>query len=215
MSRTLDQCFRRPPWILGRKSFGRGDTFEDTRRDVRYTLNDSFLVSTRLVDTLTDDDERRHLFGTIRLLNTIAAFAADGGLRESASWISVRQHIYTSLTSQHPFTINLTHYRDSSAFSESTDESWANRIIFIFASILTHVFRPENEPAAPGRLEELGEEVEAWSMSKPWNFAPLWEGEARDERGKTWPWPEMLMSHPAQSTRCTIAVHQFFCDTTC
>src|ERR1700761_5576924 len=81
----------------------------------------------------SDNDERRHLFGTTRILNSIASFAADGGLREAASWVSLRQHIYISLTSQHPLTINLTNYGHSNAFHTSEDESWANRIIFIFA----------------------------------------------------------------------------------
>jgi hypothetical protein len=134
------------------------------------------------------------LFGTTRLLNSISSFAADGGLRESASWVSLRQHIYISLTSQHPLAINLTNYRHSSAFRELDDESLANRIIFIFASILTLVFGLEKGPSVE-QWAELEAEVEAWSMSKPWNFAPLWfTGSADPTDG---PWPNLLMSHPS------------------
>jgi hypothetical protein len=143
----------------------------------------------------SDVDEKCHLFGTTRLLNSIAAFAADGGLRESASWISLRQHIYISLTSQQALDINLANYRDSSAFRETDDESWANRIIFIFASILIHVFRPHTELYAQ-RWAELEAEVESWSRSKPWYFSPLWvEQSADSEQG---PWPELLMAYPPQ-----------------
>jgi hypothetical protein len=148
-----------------------------------------------LTKLLLDVDEKCHLFGTTRLLNSIASFAADGGLRESSSWISLRQHIYISLTSQQALDINLANYRDSSAFCQSDDESWANRIIFIFASILIHVFRSHDELYAQ-RWAELEAEVESWNLSKPWHFTPLWvEKSADSERGR---WPELLMSYPAQ-----------------
>lgn len=152
-------------------------------------------------DTIPDVDERCHLLGTTKLLNSISSFAADGGLRESASWASLRQQIYISLTSQHPLAIDLTTYRNSSAFSGSDDESAANRIIFIFASILTATFQPEIQlPVA--QWKDLDAEVQNWNMSKPWNFTPLWIDDSVDEgqdlhQHRT-PWPEMLMSHPSQ-----------------
>lgn len=146
------------------------------------------------------NDERCHLFGTTRILNSIASFAADGGLRESASWISLRQHIYISLTSQRPLTINLTTFRDSQVFQTSDDESWANRIIFIFARILIHVFRPGAERLSMETWEELNSEVSDWNLLKPWHFSPLFlEGSSTSTAPPDQShWPELLVCNEAQ-----------------
>ena len=148
-----------------------------------------------------DVDERCHLLGTTKLLNSISSFAADGGLREASSWASLRQQIYISLTSQQPLAINLSTYRNSSAFSKSDNASTANRIIFIFASILTRTFQPEGQLSV-AQWEELEAEVQGWDAMKPWNFTPLWlepvENTNQIPDEKSSPWPELLMSHPAQ-----------------
>ena len=136
------------------------------------------------------------MFGTARLLDSIASFAADGGLREAASWVSLRQHIYVSLTSQSPLSINLHNYRHSRSFSESTDEAYANRIVFIFASFLTHVFTPRVHHAEDEWVR-LEAELEEWCSSRPWRFSPLWDG-SQAEGDRTGDWPEILMSCPAQ-----------------
>ncbi|KAL2436836.1 hypothetical protein ABEF95_014779 [Exophiala dermatitidis] len=162
------------------------------------------IILLRTHEELSDNDERCHLFGTTRLLNSIASFAADGGLRESASWVSLRQHIYICLTSQHPLTINLTNYRHSNVFQNSDDESWANRIIFIFASILTHVFRPEGEQQlSVDQWNELDADVRSWDLSKPWHFAPLFmERPDTHTTASDGPrrsvWPEVFVCNPAQ-----------------
>jgi hypothetical protein len=146
--------------------------------------------------TNADDDEQFHLFGTARLLDSIASFAADGGLREAASWISLRQHIYVSLTTERPLSLNLENYKHSSAFISSSDEAWANRIIFIFASFLTHVFTKDTEPLGD-EWSRLEAELEAWNNTKPWHFSPLWVEDEAGSQGEG-PFPEILMLHPAQ-----------------
>jgi isopentenyldiphosphate isomerase len=142
-------------------------------------------------------------------LNSIASFAADGGLGESASWVSLRQHIYISLTSQDPFTINLTNYRDSKVFHNSDDESWANRIIYIFANILTQVFRPGHEQISTMTWAELNAEVANWDRTKPWHFSPLFvqdpQRESANEPTRS-PWPELYMCNPAQGKQSTATI---------
>ncbi|EXJ53542.1 uncharacterized protein A1O5_13213 [Cladophialophora psammophila CBS 110553] len=158
------------------------------------------VILLRTHEEMSENDERRHLFGTTRILNSIASFAADGGLRESASWVSLRQHIYISLTSQHPLTINLTNYRHSSVFHVSDDESWANRIIFIFARMLTYVFGEDNKQLSLEQWAELDAEVAAWEVSKPWHFTPLFvesPGVSALKSNRS-PWPELYVCNPAQ-----------------
>ena len=148
----------------------------------------------------SDIDEKCHLFGATRILNSISAFAADGGLRESASWISLRQHIYISLTSQQPLTINLTNYRHSNVFRTGNDEAWANRIIFIFANILTHVFLPDGQPLTVEEWTDFETEVSAWNIAKPWHFAPFFSVSSTPASKSAGEhiWPEFFMLNAAQ-----------------
>lgn len=121
-----------------------------------------------------DADEQCHHFGTARILNSISSFAADGGLRESASWVSLRQHIYVSLTTQQPLNLSLDNYRHSSVFRDHDDESWANKIIFQFAQILHNVFEErEGHSLTREKWNELDAETEEWERTKPWNFTAL------------------------------------------
>ncbi|KAI0896020.1 hypothetical protein F4806DRAFT_496146 [Annulohypoxylon nitens] len=174
--------------------------------------DENFLVAVillRLHEEIGEMDERCHHLGASRIINASSSFAADGGLRESASWVSLRQHIYVSLTTQQPLDLSLGNYRCSSVFTESHDEAWANRIIFCFANILKHVF----EHDSLGRLSqekwiELDAEVEEWHNTKPWSFTPLAEDQFVDKSidlgHAEWQgeWPELLTAHPAQAD-CT------------
>lgn len=133
---------------------------------------------------------RCHLFGTRKILDSVSAFAADGGLREAASWVSLRQHIYVSLTQQQPLDINLQNFRHSAVFNESTirNEDWSNRIVFIFGTILDYAFAPNTTPA-PERWHELRADVQNWFDSKPWDWAPMWSNLN--------PEPKVVVSTPA------------------
>lgn len=159
--------------------------------------DENFLVAVillRLHEEMGDADEQCHHFGTTRILNSISSFAADGGLRESASWVSLRQHIYVSLTTQHTINLSLENYRHSSVFQNFDEESWANRIIFQFAVILKHAFEqhPDSGSSCVTREKwnELDAEVEEWYRTKPRNFAPLF---ADADVGDTFKgaWPEL------------------------
>lgn len=118
-----------------------------------------------------ENDERCHLLGSTRLLNSISSYAADGGFKESASWISLRQHIYIALTNEQPLSLNLENYRHSGVFVDNSDEAWADRIILIFASILNFVFgsdQHKGQQFIENRWSELEAEAEAWNQRKPW-----------------------------------------------
>jgi len=142
--------------------------------------DENFLVAVillRLHEEMGDADEQCHHLGTARILNSISCFAADGGLRESASWVSLRQHIYVSLTTQQPLNLSLDNYRHSSVFRETDDESWANRIIFLFATILQTVFKDSDNVSSGGLPKatwtELHDQIEEWHLTKPWSFCAL------------------------------------------
>jgi hypothetical protein len=155
--------------------------------------DENFLVAVilmRLHEEMGDSDEQCHHFGTARILNSISSFAADGDLREAASWVSLRQHIYVSLTTQQPLNLSLSNYRHSSVFREFDDESWANRIIFQFATILQHVFEdsPESTSLTRDKWAELDADVDEWERTKPWGFTALFvDPAAGKEFNGSWP----------------------------
>ena len=155
--------------------------------------DENFLVAVilmRLHEEMGDTDEQFHHFGTARILNSISSFAADGGLREAASWVSLRQHIYVSLTTQRPLDLSLENYKHSSVFREFDDEAWANRIIFQFAVILQHVFEENSESTVLTREKwaELDADVDEWDRTKPWAFSALFmDSNAGKEFNGSWP----------------------------
>lgn len=155
--------------------------------------DENFLVAVillRLHEEMGDSDDQCHHFGTARILNSISSFAADGGLRESASWVSLRQHIYVSLTTQQPINLSLDNYRHSSVFSEFDDEAWANRIIFLFATVLQAVFEDTANGVGRERWQDLNDEIDDWNRTKPWTFSPFHSEPDAGEKF-TGSWPEL------------------------
>lgn len=146
---------------------------------------------------IESDDQLCHLFGTSTLLNSISSFASDGGLRESASWVSLRQHLYVSFTAQQPLRISLENFKSSSSFLLDDDESWTNRMIYLFAIVLDHVLSPKDSEHVH-TFANLEHQVEAWNISKPWYYSPLRENAPRP--GSKGVWDEIYMSRPPQGT---------------
>lgn len=127
----------------------------------------------------------------------------DRGLREAASWVSLRQHLFVSLTHQRPLEVNLQLFRCSAVFSDNlatlTSQDWANRIIFLFAEILDFVlkmFTHTDKISSAGRAarwHEFRDVLTDWFLRKPGDLAPLWVDDSCQPRGGT------LSSSPAFS----------------
>ena len=157
--------------------------------------DENFLVTVillRLNEEMGGVDEQCHHFGTARILNSKSSFAADGGLRESASWVSLRQHIYVSLIPQQPLDLSLENYRHPAVFRDLDDESWTNRAIFLFAIILQTIFEESGEANTNSLTKEewteLHAEVDEWERTKPWTFSALHiEPNAGEKYNGSWP----------------------------
>ncbi|KAK8183121.1 hypothetical protein IWZ00DRAFT_368909 [Phyllosticta capitalensis] len=154
------------------------------------------IVILRLYEEMDDRDQKTHLYGGTRLINSIAHMLPRGGLGEAAAWIFIRQDLYVSLTTGEPVNCNLEIYRKSHVFEEESDCAWANRIIYIFAHVLNYCSQQNQseENSSIERWKQLGDEVEAWNTNKPHHFRPLWVNEPK-ETGS--PFPEIWMTLPA------------------
>ncbi|KAH6612535.1 hypothetical protein C7974DRAFT_418482 [Boeremia exigua] len=190
-------------WLMGKEPEDHSQPYVDqclnalilALEDPLAHWDENFLVAVillRLHEEMGDVDDQTHHFGAARILNSISSFAADGGLRESASWVSLRQHIYVSLTSQQPLNLSLENYRHSAVFREFDDEAWANRAIFLFATVLQTIFEDNGEANTNSMTKEkwteLHAEVDEWERTKPWSFSALHiEPDAGVKFNGSWP----------------------------
>ncbi|KFZ24404.1 hypothetical protein V502_01122 [Pseudogymnoascus sp. VKM F-4520 (FW-2644)] len=130
------------------------------------------VVILRLYEERDVMDEKCHLLGQSRLLNSMAKFSHCGGLGEAASWVSLRQDIYISMISKQPISIDLKIYEKSQSFEKKDDGSWANVMVYLFARVLALAFSPNNEHLHD-EWQYLDRSIEEWNASKPKTFSPM------------------------------------------
>ena len=137
-------------------------------------------------------DQRCHLIGTSRILNSCPTFGCSGGLGEAAAWLCLRQDIYISLVSQQPLKTHLENYHNSMTFLRNDDVSWANKIVFLLAKALSCAFHPESNVDAAA-LQQISEEIEDWERNKPTSFQPILFNSPNREEGRAFPQIWMLL----------------------
>ncbi|KAF2702880.1 hypothetical protein K504DRAFT_520871, partial [Pleomassaria siparia CBS 279.74] len=189
-------------WLMGKADVDHSQPYTDQclhalivgLEDPLAHWDENFLVAVilmRLHEEMGDSDEQCHHFGTARILNCISSFAADGDMREAASWVSLRQHIYISLTTQQVINFSLENYRHSAVFREYDNEAWANRINFQLATILQYVFEDSPESTSSLTREkwaELDADIDEWERTKPWTFSALYvDPDAGKDFDGSWP----------------------------
>lgn len=157
--------------------------------DPDYLPDEAFLaaiVVLRKGEEMSDDDRMCHLLGSSRVIDSVGAVAANGGLGEAAAWLVLRQAIYVSLTGGAPLNLNLDCYRRSAAVARSlTDHAWANSMVFRFAETLVFSAKHDDSPVADAAVDDaewyaLMDATNAWLRDAPDTFRPIYEGAARD-----------------------------------
>ncbi|KAK8170212.1 hypothetical protein IWX90DRAFT_502455 [Phyllosticta citrichinensis] len=153
------------------------------------------IVILRLYEEMDDRDQKTHLYGGTRLINSIAHMLPRGGLGEAAAWIFIRRDLYVSLTTGEPVNCNLEIYRKSHVFEDESDCAWANRIIYTFAYVLNYCSQQnqEEDNSSFEQWKQLCGDVEAWNANKPHHFRPLWVNEPKDIGS---PFPKIWMTLP-------------------
>ncbi|KAJ4296406.1 hypothetical protein N0V90_006451 [Kalmusia sp. IMI 367209] len=126
----------------------------------------------RLNEEMDVYDNRFHLTGTTRILNTSSFLHSSSGLGEAAAWLCLRQEMYISLVSQQPLQTHLEHFEHMRSLHRSDDLAWANQMILLSAKILKHAFL-ERDSDVIARLQQLSGEVDRWRDTKPASFDPL------------------------------------------
>jgi hypothetical protein len=145
-----------------------------TRHQIQFE-HECIRGEAREADHIVETDNRFHLEGISRILNTVPHFAAAGGLGEAAAWLCLREDIYVSLTTQSPINIRLDSFEDSSWIRRGDDHSWANKMVLILAHLLNRLFSASK---AHDDLAISEAEVANWDRSKPMSYYPI-HSEAR------------------------------------
>lgn len=137
------------------------------------------------------------------LATRLSSLARSGGLREAASWISLRQDLYFSLTRQQPPAIDLDCYLGSKMLSSNSPEASANQSFLIFAHVLNFAFADSecfaNRAEMKVQWRKLDEAAENWYKSRPDHAQPLWTFGDHENKGNknAFEYPQVLMCHPA------------------
>lgn len=161
------------------------------------TYNDQLLTTIVLLrqheELENRKDTRYHLVASIKLINMISKFSSSGGLAEAASWLFLRQAIYSSLVQREPWELQLENYERSQAFLSRDDCSYANVSVFQLARALRLVSRQSETDSLLERQEweALEEDVSRWKINSPSSFRPLRYREPDAERGR--PFSEVCM----------------------
>ncbi|RFU30443.1 hypothetical protein B7463_g5911, partial [Scytalidium lignicola] len=143
--------------------------------ELNEEINEDILAAIAILrqyEEMDDYDSRCHLIGTTKLLNSISTFGSSGGLGEAAAWLCLRQDIYVSLVSQQPLRMHLENFHNSKTFRNNDDVSWANKMVFLLAKILSYAFSIDQEYNTT-HLHEVSYEVDEWSRLKPPTFNPI------------------------------------------
>lgn len=120
--------------------------------------------------------EQNHLLGTRVFLSAQDATLLNGGLREAAFWIGLRQEIYVAFVNQRSVIPTLEHLQFDQTFEPAEDHVWANRIIAHCAEVLRYCFGEDLNSMTPSRYTELTSYAENWVHMKPTSFTPMFVG---------------------------------------
>lgn len=121
----------------------------------------------------TGAGSERHLTGTSVFANAQLEFRTWGGLGHAAFWAFVRQDIYMSILTHQPLKVDLAGWEERLSFDLSFDETsdctWANRMIWIVAEIVAFCFGDK----CNSNWENPRKKTERWDLSRPKSFDPI------------------------------------------
>jgi hypothetical protein len=120
-----------------------------------------------------DADPERHLSGTSVFANAQLGFPTWMGLGHAAFWVYCRQDIYMALFSSRSLRVNFSGRQAKQffdlSFTPASDDTWANRMIWIVAEIVEHCFGAGDH----GLYDDLVDKVDRWDTNRPSSFHPI------------------------------------------
>jgi hypothetical protein len=114
-----------------------------------------------------------HIFGAHAFIKAQERATINGGLRQAAFWVGLRQEIYMAFVNQQSIIPALEHCNIDRSFEAATDDVWAQRMVVLAADIILYCFGDHDHLQSTYNF--LSDCTTQWHNSKPTSFTPVYE----------------------------------------
>lgn len=150
--------------------------------DAQAVLDENLLASTIILrhleeievplSGLSPSDQQSHLLGANIFLTAQVRSTFEGGLREAAFWVGLRQEIYVAFVNQRSIIPELGYCNIDRSLEAAPDHIWACRIVVLCADVIRYCFG-EGDPAT-SMYNFLATSVAQWFECKPASWTPVY-----------------------------------------
>ena len=150
--------------------------------DANAVLDENLLASTIILRHLEEievpltglspADQQSHLLGANTFLTAQVRSTFDGGLRQAAFWVGLRQEIYVAFVNQRSIIPELSYATIDRSLDAAPDHIWACRMVILCADVMRYCFGEEDQPAST--YNWLASSVARWSECKPASWTPVY-----------------------------------------
>jgi len=126
---------------------------------------------------------QNHLLGTHVFISAQDTLNDDGGLRQAAYLVALRQEIYVAFVNQRTIASVFERITMDRSFETASDWVWANRIVAQLADVIRFCFDEYNNDRGVARYNALLEYCHQWMLFKPMSFTPLYYKAAEEIPG--------------------------------
>ena len=161
--------------------------------DANAVLDENLLASTIILryleeievplSGLSPPDQQSHLLGANTVLTAQVHSTFEGGLRQAAFWVGLRQEIYVAFVNQRSIIPELSYCNIDRTLDAAPDHVWACRMVVLCADVIRYCFGEGDHSTST--YNWLATSLAQWYECKPASFTPLYYAEPMD--GKVFP----------------------------
>ena len=150
--------------------------------DANAVLDENLLASTIILRHLEEievplsgvspSDQQSHLLGANTFLTAQVRSTFEGGLRQAAFWVGLRQEIYVAFVNQRSIIPELGYCNIDRSLEAAPDHVWACRIVVLCADVIRYCFG-DGDHATP-TYNFLANAVAQWFECKPASWTPVY-----------------------------------------
>lgn len=157
--------------------------------DVNAALDENLLASTIILRHLEEievplsgispSDQQSHLLGANTFITAQVRSTFEGGLRQAAFWVGLRQEIYVAFVNQRSIIPKLSYCNIDRSLEAAPDHVWACRIVYLCADVIRYCFGEGD--AATSTYHSLAHAVAQWFECKPASWTPVYYRVPRED----------------------------------
>lgn len=150
--------------------------------DANAVLDENLLASTIILrhleeievplSGLSPSNQQSHLLGANTFLTTQVRSTFEGGLRQAAFWVGLRQEIYVAFVNQRSTIPELGYCNIDRSLEAAPDHVWACRIVVLCADVIRYCFGGGDQ--ATPTYNFLANSVAQWFDAKPASWTPVY-----------------------------------------